>query len=96
MELTDRFNILIQGAHIAQSKGLLSLNDAVLVKNAIDCVEQKVNLVEAAKILIRTAELGQSNGSYTLKDAHYLYSALHGLFDLLPKDEEPETEKGEE
>lgn len=36
MELNDRFNILIQGSQIAQSKGILSLDDAVYVKKAID------------------------------------------------------------
>ena len=97
MELKERFSVLIQGAHIAQSKGVLSLDDAVVVKNAIGCVEENVNLEEAAKILIRVAEMGQEKGCYTLKDAHYLYVALHEIFDVLlatpvPEDEEKEKD----
>ena len=97
MELNDRFNILIQGSQIAQSKGILSLDDAVYVKKAIDCIKNNTELKIAVKILLNTVTIAQSNGCYTLKDAYLIYIALNGIEELIPEEltEDTETEKNE-
>ena len=41
MEQQQAINVLIEVAHLAQSKGLLSLQDAVTVSNAIETLNKK-------------------------------------------------------
>lgn len=91
MELKDRFNILKQGVEIAQSKGALTLDDAVYVKKALESINSNTNLDIAIKILSKTVQLAQSKGCYTLKDAYILYVALDGIEHSIPKpkSEEP-------
>lgn len=86
MEIKDRFNVLVQGARLAQSKGVLSLDDAVLVKTAIDWIESNTNLQVAAQILIKTAEIAQSKGIYKLRDAYMLFVAAHELDEVLEEE----------
>lgn len=98
MELNERFSVLIQGAQIAQSKGVLSLDDAVYVKNAIESVKRNENLDIAAKILVKTVEVAQLKGCYTLRDAYALFIASHEIENLLPKtvtEERTEVDKSE-
>ena len=85
-ELNNRFNVLIQAAQIAQTKGVLSLDDAVYVKKAIDSVKAGENLDIAAKILIKTAQVAQSKGVYSLKDAYVIYIASEGLEAKIPQE----------
>ena len=46
MELKTRLDVLIQVAKLAQKNGLLSLDDACVVKHPIDEVENNTNLKE--------------------------------------------------
>ena len=68
MDLKDRFSILKQGVQIAQSKGVLSLEDAVYVKAAMDNIDNNENLDVAFKIIIKVIQFAQSKGAYTLKE----------------------------
>lgn len=99
MELKDRLNILVQGSLLAQSKGVLSLDDAVYVKKAIDCINDNTELDISSKILIKTVTIAQSKGCYSLKDAYLIYAAINGIEDLLPKknntDEKENVKKDE-
>lgn len=92
MELKDRFNILKQGVEIAQSKGVLSLDDAVFVKKALESVKTNTNLDIAAKILTKTVQVAQSKGCYTLKDAYIIYVALDGIDEEIVKSLTPQEE----
>lgn len=98
MELKDRLNILVQGSLLAQSKGVLSLDDAVYVKKAIDCINDNTELDISSKILIKTVTNAQSKGCYSLKDAYLIYAAINGIEDLLPKElpKEDDTDKKED
>lgn len=99
MELNERFSVLIQGAQIAQSKGVLSLDDAVYVKNAIESIKRNENLDIAVKILVRTIESAQLKGCYTLRDAYVLFIASHEIENFIPKkpiEERTEVDKSEE
>lgn len=96
MELKDRLQILISSAQIVQSKGVLSLDDAVLVKSAIDHITNNNDINTGVKILIKTAELGQSKGCFTLKDAYVLYIAIEGLVDALEQLKEQEKPESTE
>ena len=51
MKQEDAIKVLIQVALLAQSKGVLALNDAVIVKSAIDLLSPKEELskVEGTK-----------------------------------------------
>lgn len=91
MELKDRFNVLKQGVEIAQSKGVLTLDDAVMIKKALDSVKSFTNLDIASKILTKTVQLAQSKGCYTLKDAYILYVALDGLDKLIETNTQTKT-----
>jgi hypothetical protein len=79
MELKQRFEILTQGAQIAQKAGALSLDDAVVVKTAIDNINSNVNIEASADVLIKVAEMGQKAGAYTLKDAYLIFAAIDDL-----------------
>lgn len=97
MTIQERFKFLIQGVQVAQSKGVLTLDDAVYVKSAINLVEQNENLELAFKILLKTIETAQSCGCYTLKDSYYLYVAQNGLLEeIINSKEETSEEKPEE
>lgn len=99
MELKDRLDVLIQAAQLTQSKGILSLDDAVVVKSAIDNISQNTNINQSVHVLIKVAQLGQSKGCFTLKDAYIIYIATEGLIECLPKEEDEtstENKNGEE
>lgn len=98
MELQDRLNVLVQSAQLAQNKGILSLEDAVVVKTAIDNIQSNKDIETSIKILIHVAQLAQSKGCYTLKDAHVIYVVIDGILDVLNKEtpvKENKNKKGE-
>ena len=52
MELKTRLDVLIQVAKLAQKNGLLSLDDACVVKHTIDEVENNTNYPLAPSFLM--------------------------------------------
>lgn len=86
MELTKRLNILIQAVILSQKKGILTLEDAVKAKNAIDIIsigEMNQNFTSAINILIEIIVSSQKKGIYSLKDAYMIYLAIYDIEDKL-------------
>ena len=79
MDLNERFNVLVQGVELAQKKGILSLENAVEAKNAIDTIQKGEKLKESLGSLAAMCEFAQKSGTYTLHDAHYIYEAIDGI-----------------
>jgi hypothetical protein len=79
MDLNERFYVLVQGVEIAQKKGVLSLENAVEAKSAIDTIQKGEKLKESLSSLASMCELAQTKGIYNLHDAAFLYSAIDGL-----------------
>ncbi len=79
MDLNERFNVLVQGVELAQKKGVLSLDNAVEAKVAIDTIQKGEKLKESLGSLAAMCEFAQKAGTYTLHDAAFLYSAIDGL-----------------
>lgn len=100
MNLEERIGLLSQAATLAQQNGILSLDDAVVVKGALNNIEEKKNIKNSIDLLVKITQIVQSKGIFSLKDAFYMYMAIDGIEELLPKEECEETteenEKGEE
>ena len=82
MTLNERLNVLIQATSLAQKNGVLTLDNAVKAKTAIDVISSgKIdqNLPLAINSLIEIVVLSQSKGAFSLKDAHMVYLALEGI-----------------
>lgn len=82
MKLTERLNVLIQAATLSQKSGVLTLDEAVKVKSAIDVISTGTlnqNFASAINILIEIAVSSQKKGAYSLKDAHMIYLAVDGM-----------------
>ena len=82
MKLTERLNVLIQATSLSQKSGILTLDEAVKVKSAIDVISTGTlnqNFTTAINILIENAVLSQKKGAYSLKDAHMIYLAIDGI-----------------
>ena len=82
MKLTERLNVLIQATSLSQKSGVLTLDEAVKVKSAIDVISTGTlnqNFTKAINILIENAVLSQTKGAYSLKDAHMIYIAIDGI-----------------
>lgn len=82
MKLTERLNVLIQAATLSQKSGMLTLDEAVKVKSAIDVISTGTlnqNFTTAINILIELAVSSQKKGAYSLKDAHMIYLAIDGI-----------------
>lgn len=82
MKLTERLNVLIQAATLSQKSGVLTLDDAVKVKSAIDVISSGVlnqNFPPAINTLIELAVSSQKKGVYSLKDAYMIYLAIEGI-----------------
>ena len=82
MKLTERLNVLIQAAALSQKSGILSLDEAVKAKSAIDVISSGVinqNYAAAINILIEIAVISQKKGAYSLKDAYMIYLAVEGI-----------------
>ena len=85
MDLNERFNVLVQGVELAQKKGILSLENAVEAKNAIDTIQKGEKLKESLGSLAAMCEFAQKSGIYNLHDAAFLYSAIDGLDEEIEK-----------
>ena len=96
MEINNRLKILIQAAQVVQSKGALSLDDAVVVKTSIDNIVKNENVINSVEVLIKTAEIGQSKGCFSLEDAYVIYLSINGLIEELSKPQQEETKQKEE
>ena len=82
MKLTERLNVLIQAASLSQKSGVLSLDDAVKAKTAIDIISSGTlnqNYAAAINVLIEIAVMSQKKGVYSLKDAYMIYLAVNGI-----------------
>lgn len=82
MKLTERLNVLIQATSLSQKSGVLSLDDAVKAKTAIDIISSGTlnqNYAAAINVLIEIAVMSQKKGVYSLKDAYMIYLAVNGI-----------------
>jgi flagellar motor component MotA len=82
MKLTERLNVLIQATSLSQKSGILSLDDAVKAKTAIDIISSGTlnqNYAAAINVLIEIAVMSQKKGVYSLKDAYMIYLAVNGI-----------------
>ena len=82
MKLIERLNVLIQAVTMAQKGGVLTLDDAVKAKSAIDIISAGVlnqNFTKSINVLIEIAILSQKKGVYSFKDAHMIYLAMDGI-----------------
>lgn len=82
MKLTERLNVLIQSATLSQKSGILTLDEAVKAKSAIDIIssgELNQKFTSAVNMLIQLAVESQKKGAYSLKDAHMIYLAIEGI-----------------
>lgn len=75
MDLNERFNVLVQGVEIAQKSGVLTLDDAVKAKTAIDSIQKGENLRDELFKLSEICEFAQKKGVYNLADAHTIFLA---------------------
>lgn len=85
MDLNERFNVLVQGVELAQKKGILSLENAVEAKVAIDTIQKGEKLKESLGSLAAMCEFAQKSGTYNLHDAAFLYNAIDGLDEEIEK-----------
>jgi hypothetical protein len=82
MNLTERLNVLIQATSLSQKNGVLTLDEAVKAKNAIDVISAgklDQNLPLAINALMEIAVSTQKRGGFSLKDAHMVYLAIDGI-----------------
>jgi len=82
MKLTERLNLLIQSVTLSQKSGVLTLDEAVKAKLAIDVIssgELNEKFTNAINVLIQLAVESQKKGVYSLKDAHMIYLAIEGI-----------------
>jgi hypothetical protein len=82
MNLTERLNVLIQAATLSQKSGILTLNEAVTAKSAIDVISAGTlnqNFTAAINVLIELAVASQKKGAYSLKDAYMIYLAIDNI-----------------
>lgn len=82
MKLTERLNVLIQSATLSQKSGILTFDEAVKAKSAIDIIssgELNQKFTSAINMLIELAVESQKKGAYSLKDAHMIYLAIEGI-----------------
>lgn len=86
MKLSERLNVLIQAITLSQKSGILTLDDAVKAKSAIDIITTgTLNqiYVSAINALIEIIVSSQKKGIYSLKDAYMIYLAINGIEDEL-------------
>lgn len=82
MKLSERLNVLIQATTLSQKSGILTLDDAVKAKTAIDIISSGTlnqNYSSAINTLIQIAVTSQKKGVYSLKDAYMIYLAIEGI-----------------
>ncbi len=82
MNLAERLNVLIQASTLAQKSGVLTLDEAVKAKSAMDIISTGVlnqNYTSAINALIEISVASQKKGAFTLQDAHMIYLAVEGI-----------------
>ncbi len=82
MKLNDRLNVLVQATILSQKNGVLSLDEAVKAKSAIDTISSGLlnqNFTSAINFLIEIAISSQKKGIYSLKDSHMIYISVEGI-----------------
>lgn len=82
MNLTERLNVLIQATSLSQKNGVLTLDEAVKAKNAIDVISAGKldrNLPAAINVLMEIAVSTQKKGGFSLKDSYMVYLAIDGI-----------------
>lgn len=82
MKLNERLNVLIQATTLSQKSGVLTLDEAVKAKTAIDIISSGVlnqDFTSAINVLIELSISSQNKGAFTLKDAYMLYLAIEGI-----------------
>jgi len=82
MKLNDRLNVLVQATILSQKNGVLSLDEAVKAKSAIDTISSGLlnqNFTSAINFLIEIPISSQKKGIYSLKDSHMIYIAIEGI-----------------
>lgn len=82
MKLSERLNVLIQATSLSQKSGILTLDDAVKAKTAIDIISSGTlnqNYPSAINTLIEIAVTSQKKGVYSLKDAYMIFLAIEGI-----------------
>lgn len=85
MDLNERFNVLAQGAMVAQKNGALTLDEAVEVKKSIETIQKGENLKDSLGVIVNVCNETQKKGIYTLQDAHFLFMAIDGLEEEIDK-----------
>ena len=82
MKLTERLNVLIQAVTLSQKSGILTFDEAVTAKSAIDVISTGTlnqNFAAAINTLIELVVSSQKKGVYSLKDAYMIYLAVNGI-----------------
>jgi hypothetical protein len=82
MKLSERLTVLIQATTLSQKSGILTLDDAVKAKTAIDIISSGTlnqKFTTAINVLIEIVVLSQKKGIYSLKDAYMIYLAIEGI-----------------
>lgn len=82
MRLRERLNVLVQAITVSQKSGVLTLDEAVKAKTAIDIISSGIlnqNFTSAINVLIEITSESQKKGVYSLKDAHMIYLAIEGI-----------------
>ena len=82
MRLRERLNVLVQAITLSQKSGVLTLDEAVKAKTAIDIISSGIlnqNFASAINVLIEISSESQKKGVYSLKDAHMIYLAIEGI-----------------
>lgn len=82
MRLRERLNVLVQAITLSQKSGVLTLDEAVKAKTAIDIISSGIlnqNFTSAINVLIEISSESQKKGVYSLKDAHMIYLAIEGI-----------------
>lgn len=96
MSIDERISLLIQTTELAQSNGLFTLDDAVVVKTTIENLNKKINVEASLALLIKVAQLVQKKGLFDLKQAFHIYLAVNNLIEdyKTEKEQEDEIKKG--
>lgn len=79
MDLNKRLDIIIQGVELAQSGGVLTLDEASLAKTTIDNIKVGNDIKKNISILTDVIIMAQKKGVYALQDSYFLYLALNGI-----------------
>jgi hypothetical protein len=87
--------ILAQYVELAQQKGAFLLNEAELLKRAMDVLlnnvpDQDINQEMSIQLLIQGVNKGQKNGSYTLNDASLLSKVVQFISTSYQPQQQPQ------